>query len=122
MKLQVKVEKRTEVSHVITLIGSLDSNTYTELDKQVEKLLAESPKSVVFDMEQLDYISSAGVRIIFKTQKGMKELGGKLGFINLQPQIKKVFDIINALPSMRIFSSVKELDLYLDRMQKNMDE
>ncbi|MGD2270109.1 MAG: hypothetical protein PVI06_06895 [Desulfobacterales bacterium] len=38
--------------------------------------------------------------------------------MNLQPQIKKVFDIINALPSMQIFASIEELDEYLDAIQK----
>jgi hypothetical protein len=38
--------------------------------------------------------------------------------MNLQPQIKKVFDIINAFPSMQIFASIEELDEYLDAMQK----
>jgi hypothetical protein len=38
-------------------------------------------------------------------------------FINLQPQIKKVFDILNALPSLKVFASIQELDGYLDAMQ-----
>ena len=48
----------------------------------------------------------------------LKKNDGKITFMNLQPQIKKVFEIINALPSMRIFSSIQELDDYLDVMQK----
>jgi hypothetical protein len=40
--------------------------------------------------------------------------------MNLQPQIKKVFDIVNALPSMKIFASVDELDDYLDAIQKRV--
>jgi hypothetical protein len=47
-------------------------------------------------------------------------------FINLQPQIKKVFDILNALPSLKVFASIQELDGYLDAMQtrshSNQDE
>jgi len=35
-------------------------------------------------------------------------------FINLQPQIKKVFEILNALPSLKVFASIQELDSYLD--------
>jgi hypothetical protein len=38
-------------------------------------------------------------------------------FINLQPQIKKVFEILNALPSLKVFASIQELDNYLDAMQ-----
>ncbi|NLI33918.1 MAG: hypothetical protein GX422_14245 [Deltaproteobacteria bacterium] len=38
--------------------------------------------------------------------------------MNLQPQIKRVFEIINALPSLQIFSSIQELDDYLTEMQR----
>ena len=38
--------------------------------------------------------------------------------MKLKPQIKKVFEIIDALPSMNVFSGVQELDDYLDAMQQ----
>ena len=48
----------------------------------------------------------------------MKNIDGDLMMVNLQPQIKKVFEIVNAMPSMRIFESVAEMDRYLDVMQQ----
>jgi len=39
-------------------------------------------------------------------------------FMNLQPQIKKVFDILQAIPTLKVFASIEELDNYLDVMQK----
>jgi len=41
-------------------------------------------------------------------------------FINLQPQIQKVFDILKAIPSLKVFASIQELDRYLDLMQKKV--
>jgi hypothetical protein len=38
--------------------------------------------------------------------------------MHLQPQIRKVFDILSALPTLQVFTSIKELDAYLDAMQK----
>ena len=58
-----------------------------------------------------------GIRVLVKTKKAMKQSGGKIMFINLQPQIKKVFEILNALPSLKVFASIQELDSYLDAMQ-----
>ena len=52
------------------------------------------------------------------TKKAMQKCGGKVLFTHLQPQIKKVFDILNALPSLQVFTSIEELDNYLDTMQK----
>ena len=40
--------------------------------------------------------------------------------MNLQPQIQKVFDILKAIPSLKVFASIEELDNYLDKMQKSV--
>lgn len=115
MHLTVTSKEKGTGVFIVYPNGSLDSNTYNILESKIDSLLAVSPKMIVFDMGKLDYISSAGVRVIFKTKKAMN---GKVTFVNLKPQIKKVFDIIKALPTMRVFSSVKELDQYLHKMQE----
>lgn len=68
-------------------------------------------------MEHADYINSMGIRVLVKAKKAMKKGGGKIMFINLQPQIQKVFEILNALPSLKVFANIQELDSYLDAMQ-----
>jgi anti-sigma B factor antagonist len=40
--------------------------------------------------------------------------------MNLQPQIQKVFDILKAIPSLKVFVNIQELDRYLDSMQKKV--
>ena len=69
-------------------------------------------------MKQVSYINSKGLRVIIKVHQAMKSRGGRVVLSNLQPHIKKVFDIIDALPAQRIFASRHELDNYLDTMQK----
>jgi anti-anti-sigma factor len=118
MALKVNTENKRPGVYVISPIGSIDSNTATVLDEKVEAVLAENPDVVIFDMEYTDYINSMGVRVLLKTKKALKNAGGKLIFMHLQPQIKKVFDILNALPTMNVFASIAELDNYLDAMQK----
>ena len=118
MALKVNTENKRPGVYVISPIGSIDSNTATVLDEKVEAVLAENPDVVIFDMEYTDYINSMGVRVLLKTKKTLRNAGGKLIFMHLQPQIKKVFDILNALPTMNVFASIAELDNYLDAMQK----
>ncbi len=103
----------------ISPIGSIDARSHTILDEEVESALFEKPDVIIFDMEFLDYINSMGVRVLLKTKKEMKKRAGKVAFMNLQPQIKKVFDILNALPTMQVFASIEEMDRYLDAMQKS---
>ncbi len=105
---------------VVRLGGSLDTNTSPQLEKRVDEILAGAPTMLTFDMEELEYMSSAGVRVILKASKGLEKNNGKTTFLHLQPQIQKVFEIIQAMPNMSIFSSVAELDAYLDSMQKRV--
>jgi anti-anti-sigma factor len=118
MALTVKSNEKGPGVYVILAIGSLDTNTYQTLDEEVNSLLEKSAKMIVFDMEYLDYISSAGISVILRARKGLKKQGGEVMMVNLQPQIKKVFEIIKALPSQGIFKNIQELDDYLDTMQK----
>ncbi len=118
MELKINMIENTPGNFVFKPIGSIDSVTSEMLEQRVNYILKGSPKSIVFDMKQTDYMSSAGVRVVFKVQKEMKVKGGQFYLTNLQPQIKKVFEIINALPSLQVFESIEELDKYLDRMQK----
>lgn len=85
----------------------------------LDALIGNGPRLIVLDLRDLDYVSSAGIRVFLKAKKDLKQAQGKLSFMHLQPPIRKVFDIINALPSLRIFASVQELDDYLDAMQRD---
>ena len=119
MPLKVSSKQNRPGVFTISPIGSIDARSHTILDEEVESVLIEKPDVIIFDMEFLDYINSMGVRVLLKTKKEMQKTEGKIAFINLQPQIKKVFDILNALPTMQVFASIEEMDRYLDAMQKS---
>ncbi len=117
MDLEVTWEERAEGMFVVQPKGFLDSNTYSILEDMLSTLIGPTTRALVFDMASLEYISSAGLRVLFKAAKAVEGLGGSYMMSNLKPQIQKVFDIINALPSMRVFESIEEVDAYLDAMQ-----
>ena len=100
--------------------GSLDSNTYTDLQEHIAAVTKRKPGALVLDLKDLTYISSAGVRVVIAAQKAMKAAGSGFAIINLQPQIRKVFEIIMALPSPNVFESVADLDRYLAGIQKKV--
>lgn len=122
MPLNITSREKEPGVFVVSSEGSLDTNTYSVLEKQVESILDGSPKVIIFDMEYLNYISSMGVRVILKARKVLEKRAGNIVLLNLKPHIRKVFDIINALPSEQVFSSVEEMDQYLDRMQRKVIE
>ena len=118
MALKVNSAETRPGVFTVSPIGTLDANTYMILEKTVDAVLKQMPDVIIFDLEFLDYINSMGVRVLLKTKKELEKNGGKIMFMHLQPQIRKVFDILNALPTLQVFTSIKELDEYLDAMQK----
>ncbi len=104
----------------ILLGGRLDTHTYQQLDEALDPLLIPELQSLVLDLAALEYISSAGIRSIFKARKALAGHGGKVLVANPQPQIQKVFDVVKAVPLNEIFSSVAEVDAYLDVMQRKV--
>lgn len=117
MALKINTAIRRPGIFVVAPIGSIDAAGHAIFQEKVTSVLNQNPDVIIFDMEFTDYINSMGIRVLVKTKKAMKQSGGKIMFINLQPQIKKVFEILNALPSLKVFASIQELDSYLDAMQ-----
>ena len=122
MALLVSSQQKALGAYVVTLTGEINGQTYSVLENKLDQLLKERPNLIVLDMAEVSYLSSAGIRVILKTRKALAANAGKLVFMNMQPQIKKVFEIINALPSMRVFKDLREMDAYLDRMQRRITE
>jgi anti-anti-sigma factor len=120
MALKVRVTEDRSFSRTVHLDGRLDTENAPILDRELDKL-ANSPVSVlVFDLADLEYISSAGLRSIFGAQKAMAERSGRIALVNARPQVQKVFEIVKAADLAAIFTSVQELDRYLDTMQRKV--
>jgi len=101
----------------VTMAGALNTETAPGFEDALDGVIAGGQHLVVLDMADLDYISSAGLRVIFKAAKRLKAEGRSLSVANRQAQIAKVFEILQALPDMRVFANDRELDDYLDAMQ-----
>ena len=120
MSLTIQTESPNERVTKIALSGRLDSNTTPQLDDILTGVFASEAISVVYDLADLEYISSAGLRAIFRTKKELEKKNGGIAVVNLQPTVKKVFDIVKALPIQSVFTSWDEVDVYLDQMQKKV--
>lgn len=95
------IDKKIENGNVtLAVSGRLDTTTAPELEKTVDSIL-DGTKELVFDMTALEYISSAGLRVILKAQKAMNAQGSmKLTGVN--DSIMEVFDITGFLDILTI--------------------
>lgn len=123
MQLDIQTAPRSGTTQRVALFGRLDTHSYPQLDAELAPLLdgGDPPvMSLVLDLAGLNYISSAGIRSIFKARKALTARNGKLLVVNPQPQIQKVFDVVKAVPMSDIFTSVAEADAYLDMVQRKV--
>jgi anti-anti-sigma factor len=123
MPLQIQILKDVKPGNAgavtVKLSGSLDTATAPELERQLTPVLATDATDLVFDLAELKFISSAGLRVFSTARRQLRERGGQASFIHLQPQIQEVFDIMKALPGIAIFKDVAELDRYLAARQRS---
>ena len=95
------IEKKIDNESVTLIVsGRLDTQTAPELENELDSILS-GLKELTFDMTNLEYVSSAGLRVILKAQKAMNAQGSmKLTGVN--DSIMEVFDITGFLDILTI--------------------
>src|SRR5688500_14611725 len=121
--MSLKITLQPSDPPTIALAGRLDTHTAPELEKTLDSVLARTAiKRLVFEASQLEYLTSAGIRCCIRARKTIEPSGGRVAIVNPQPAVRKVLDIVKAIPSGGIFSSIAELDAYLDDIQRQARE
>jgi anti-anti-sigma factor len=121
MELTTNVEINEQKSVAkVSLIGALNTDTAPAFEARLQEVVAQGLQVTILDMKELDYISSAGLRVIFKAAKQVKAAGHRLAAANRRPHIDKVFEILKALPDMAVFANDQEMDEYLESMQEQV--
>ena len=100
------IEKRQDGISIVQLLGRLDSNTSPEFEQKLFGVIEDGEKSVIVDFEKLDYISSAGLRVLLKAAKELKRSQGKIVLCSMKDYIKEVFEIAGFVTLFPIVSSV----------------
>lgn len=87
---ELKIEQQKNNDKVLCkLIGWLDPNTSQDL---LYKLDLEGVKYLVFDMSEVEYVFSSGLRVLLIFQKMMEEKGGSIKLKNVPEQIRFIFE------------------------------
>ena len=83
--------KKTETETVIMVEGRLDTITAPALDKTINEDI-EDTKNLVLDLKGMEYVSSAGLRVILTAQKKMQKIGS-MKLINVCQEVMEVFEM-----------------------------
>lgn len=105
MDLQTKIENN---AIVVTIGGRLDAVTAPEYEKSIRTLIESGNSHFVVDFDQLDYISSAGLRALLLMGKLLKEKDGQVCFANVKGNVRSVFDMSGFTALFKMENSVTE--------------
>ena len=88
--MKINFNKNNDIL-TVALDGRLDTTTAPALDKTINEDIADT-KNLVLDLKGLEYISSAGLRVLLAAQKKMQKIG-KMKVINVCEQVMEVFEM-----------------------------
>ena len=90
---------------LVALAGSLDSNTSPQAQQALDGVLAGGARKVVIDFTALDYISSAGLRVLLGAVKRLGGSGGGLRLFGLNQTVREVFQISGFSTILAVFAT-----------------
>lgn len=93
---------------ILSLKGRLDASTSTKFEEKMLGHINDGKNKVLLDFNELDYISSAGLRVLIMSAKKLKTSEGIFVLASLKEQIKEVFDIAGFTAIFTICDSVEE--------------
>ena len=88
--MTIEIKKNGDEA-IIEIVGRLDTITAPALDKTINEDLGET-KNLVLDVKGMEYISSAGLRVLLSAQKKMQKIGS-MKVINVCEEVMEVFEM-----------------------------
>ncbi len=103
----IKQEEKNGIL-ALAIAGRLDAVSSVEADKEFNKVLDAGKDKLLINLGELEYISSAGLRVLLVVAKRMQQKGGKVCLCALAENVKEVFEISGFSSIFKIFE--KEAD------------
>jgi len=103
----VDVEKRDNVV-IIRVSGRLEINQALELEETINAQINQGEKLFIFDLGDVHYLSSSGIRVFIATMRQLKETNGRMILANLTPNVHKTLKIVELDGLFEIMNSVDD--------------
>jgi len=107
----------------VRIQGYLDSSTFPDLQEHLNNLLQQGTRYYLLDLEELTYISSAGLGVLMGILREVREKKGDLKIINMSEKIERVFSLLGFSRLMKVYSSEEEaLESFANPQVEGQDE
>lgn len=95
---------------ILTLTGQLDAHTFDRLEASLRDVFENGIRNIILEVSGVDYLSSAGVGVLFSALTQAREAGGNVVLLNMSPAVSEV---VQTLGMAQIFTIAKDLDAAL---------
>lgn len=95
---------------IVAPVGRVDGHTSPELDCGLRKIIDDGARFAALDLTGVEYMSSAGLRVLLATYKSVKALDGDMALISPKDNVAEVLEISGFSGIFRIISNSQELD------------
>jgi anti-anti-sigma factor len=102
--IEIGEERRSE-GVILRPRGNIDNDTSAAFQTRVLAAIASAPNAVVIDLGGVDYISSAGLRVLMMAAKQAKTASGRLGVASLKPVVEEIFTISRFRHVVQVFET-----------------
>ena len=108
MSLEIKnVDDKPDIC-VIYLKGRLDVHYSSEVETEINKMIKQGKKGLIISLNDVEYLSSSGLRIFIAISRKLKEIDGQLKLIKLNDTALKIFKIVELIDMFDIYDSEEE--------------
>ncbi len=105
----MKIDQRTENGvTIVTATERVDGITSPELETYIEDLVKETTSNIILDFSEIEYISSAGLRVVLSTAKNLKNQEREFFLTGLTDSVKDVFEMAGFYAILKIFDTVAQ--------------
>lgn len=101
-------QKDKDKATIFSLKGRLDSSTSPQVEQKILEAIAQESKNIILDFSSLDYISSAGIRILVHCHKEIEKTHGQIFLTALPKPIENVLYITGFLPYFKVFEAQEQ--------------
>lgn len=102
------LESKEKGTCVFALRGKLDASTSPLLKTKLVTAIDRGETNILLDCAGLDYVSSAGLRVLFETAYKIQNLAGTLACCQVGANVKKIFEMVDISTEITMFSSLEE--------------
>ncbi|MGM0501260.1 MAG: STAS domain-containing protein [Bacillota bacterium] len=102
MKISVETKEHTLI---IKLAGTFDLHTAVYFKQEINNYLNRKIKGLILDLEDIEFIDSSGIGAVLSIYKKMEKKRGKIAIINVNPNLKRIFELSGILKIINLYPS-----------------